>query len=158
MALIQCKECQKEVSDNAAACPACGNPIRVVKVKAPPTQYGCGTFLILLFIMGFIVKAYENYTHDPADDPPAKSARAQQIESQFSVLNGAHRNLQKTVKESLKDPDSYQHIETHWFDKGDYLTVVMQYRAKNSFGGYVVQTVTANCALNGVCSVPRSSP
>ena len=158
MALIHCPECQREISDNAMTCPGCGIPIRVPRTKAPPRQYGCGTFLILLLIMSFMLSVYEKYTHDPADDAPAKSPRTQRIESQFSIWNGAHRNLEKTVKAGLKDPDSYQHIETHWFDKGDYLTVVMQYRAKNSFGGYVVETATANCSLDGVCSLPSSSP
>lgn len=27
MALIKCSECGKEVSENAASCPNCGNPI-----------------------------------------------------------------------------------------------------------------------------------
>lgn len=28
MALIECEECGKEISDKAAACPECGNPVR----------------------------------------------------------------------------------------------------------------------------------
>lgn len=34
MALIKCSECGKEVSDKAAACPACGCPVEVVS-KVP---------------------------------------------------------------------------------------------------------------------------
>ena len=70
MALIQCMECQKEVSDNAAACPACGNPIKVVKVKPPPQQYGCGTFILLLFVMTGIIGILER--RQPEIPPIAK--------------------------------------------------------------------------------------
>ena len=35
MALIQCHECGKEISDSAAACPSCGAP-----VKAKPPKKG----------------------------------------------------------------------------------------------------------------------
>lgn len=33
MALINCSECEKQVSDKAAACPNCGNPIATVQPK-----------------------------------------------------------------------------------------------------------------------------
>ena len=36
MALVLCSECGKEVSDRAAACPHCGNPLPRGQPKAPP--------------------------------------------------------------------------------------------------------------------------
>ncbi len=36
MALIKCQECDKEISDQAEACPGCGHPIKPVKSE-PPT-------------------------------------------------------------------------------------------------------------------------
>lgn len=33
MSLIKCSECSKEVSENATACPYCGNPLKVAEVK-----------------------------------------------------------------------------------------------------------------------------
>ena len=57
MALRKCKECGKEISSKAGACPNCGAP-----VKKAPTQYGCGGCLgflligvLLLFIIGLFV-------------------------------------------------------------------------------------------------------
>ncbi len=38
MALVNCKECGKEVSDRAISCPNCGNPIKIdttIKVQFP---------------------------------------------------------------------------------------------------------------------------
>lgn len=51
----------------------------------------------------------------------------------------------------LKDPDSYEHIETRY----DATKAIIKFRAKNGFGGYDVQYFTfntnANCdVLNGV--------
>jgi len=33
MALIKCRECQKEISDRAVACPHCGTPVTLVQQK-----------------------------------------------------------------------------------------------------------------------------
>jgi len=33
MALIECHECGKEISDSAASCPSCGAPVRVKQHK-----------------------------------------------------------------------------------------------------------------------------
>jgi hypothetical protein len=79
--------------------------------------------------------------------------RAQIIEGQFNLRTGAHRELEKMVKAQLKDPDSYQHIESSYGGKGDHLNVVMKYRAKNGFGGYVVNSVVASCTLAGACTL-----
>lgn len=37
MALVRCKECEKQVSDQATACPHCGAPVRRVSEPPPPT-------------------------------------------------------------------------------------------------------------------------
>lgn len=36
MALIECPECRKEISENAHACPNCGNPISESNTKQQP--------------------------------------------------------------------------------------------------------------------------
>lgn len=36
MALIACPECTREISDKAATCPHCGNPMRPIASPAPP--------------------------------------------------------------------------------------------------------------------------
>lgn len=35
MALIMCRECEKEISDQASACPQCGCPVKRQKTAAP---------------------------------------------------------------------------------------------------------------------------
>ena len=55
MALIYCKECGKQISDQAAACPHCGCPLGDSKVApfAPNrSKYDWLTTLLLCFFLG----------------------------------------------------------------------------------------------------------
>lgn len=54
-----------------------------------------------------------------------------------------HGAVQYYLKyEYLKDPDSYQSIDWNTTQSGDKIYVRHRYRAKNSFGGYVVEEKT----------------
>jgi len=63
----------------------------------------------------------------------------------LSVWNGAHRGVVRRVKEQLKDPKSFQHISTHVtpINSAGEHSLSMRYRARNSFGGYVVGQASA---------------
>lgn len=76
-------------------------------------------------------------------------ARKAKIESQFSPFSGAHRGLERYIKQRLNDPDSYDHVETRYFDMGNYLKVFTTYRAKNGFGGLVKTITQAKVSLTG---------
>lgn len=65
------------------------------------------------------------------------------VKNQFSVWDGSHTVLVKMLKENLNDPKSFQHVETTCKDNGDHLIVKMTYRAKNAFGGLILQNITA---------------
>ena len=71
MALINCPECSKEISDKASSCPFCGCPVnsknkpQEVKVIAAPNKEGCflqtlnigcmiGAVVIIITILFFI--------------------------------------------------------------------------------------------------------
>ncbi|WP_353120956.1 tetratricopeptide repeat protein [Dysgonomonas capnocytophagoides] len=77
------------------------------------------------------------------------AARKERILKQFSSWDGSHRNLEKWLKNNMNDPKSFEHVETTYTDKGDYLLVYMKYRGKNSFGAKVLQTVIGTVDLNG---------
>jgi len=77
------------------------------------------------------------------------AARKERILKQFSSWDGSHNNLKKWVKNNMNDPKSFEHVETTYTDKGDYLLVYMKYRGKNSFGAKVLQTVIGTVDLNG---------
>jgi hypothetical protein len=62
MALIQCNECGKQVSDNASQCPNCGNQIQLQIQKQIVQQYeskkgggGCLKVIGWLILIGIII-------------------------------------------------------------------------------------------------------
>lgn len=57
-----------------------------------------------------------------------------------SAWDGSVRPVEKYLNEILKDPDSFEAIEWGpvWTKSGQEYRVRCKYRAKNSFGGYVV--------------------
>jgi DNA-directed RNA polymerase subunit RPC12/RpoP len=58
MALIKCAECGKEISDQAAACPNCGNPVgmRAVTIQRTHKRWKIG--IIIAVVLIFLGLAY----------------------------------------------------------------------------------------------------
>lgn len=79
----------------------------------------------------------------------AAAARMEKIKRQFSAWDGSHNNLERLIKKAMNDPDSYEHDETVYWDKGSYLIVKTTYRGKNAFGGVVRNFVKAKVSLDG---------
>jgi len=78
-----------------------------------------------------------------------RAERTELISRGFSAWDGSHIRLERAVKKSMNDPDSYEHAETRYFDRGDHLVVHTTFRGKNAFGGVVMQTVKAKVDLDG---------
>lgn len=56
----------------------------------------------------------------------------------FSAWDGRPVALVELIKKSMNDPNSFEHLETRFIDKGtDTITVLMDYTGKNAFGGRV---------------------
>jgi len=83
------------------------------------------------------------------DEKGRTEARKKLVEKQFSAWDGSHRNLTRVIKRLLNDPDSYKHVETVYWDRGDHLIVKTTFRGKNAFGGVVLNWVKAKVDLNG---------
>lgn len=60
MALIKCKECNKEISNKAEACPQCG-----AKVGRKPL--GCGTLLALIAFVIIMSSVWDSLTQDKSN-------------------------------------------------------------------------------------------
>lgn len=80
---------------------------------------------------------------------PKENPRKDLIASQFSVWDGSHRELVKLVKTAMNDPDSFEHVETNYWDQGETILIKMQFRGKNGFGGVVTQTATGMATIEG---------
>lgn len=78
----------------------------------------------------------------------AVAEREQQIRSQFD-WDGSHTRLVKLVKKSMHDADSYEHVETVYTDKGDYLVILTKFRGTNALGAKVLTHVLANVSIDG---------
>lgn len=71
----------------------------------------------------------------------------------LSKWDGAHRGIVDKLKETLREPDSFEHIETRITpvnDKGMH-GLMMRYRARNGFGGMNVGSLLAS-VKNSDCS------
>lgn len=75
--------------------------------------------------------------------------RTKKVEKGFSAWDGSHVQLTRLIKKNMNDPDSYDHAETTYIDKTDYLIVKTTYRGKNAFGGIVLGSITAKVSLEG---------
>ena len=77
------------------------------------------------------------------------TARKTQIEKQFSPWDGSHKQLERYIKTIMNDPDSYDHVETVYWDRGDFLIIKTTFRGNNAFGGKVINSIRAKVSLNG---------
>ncbi|QFK70380.1 hypothetical protein F7984_03545 [Pradoshia sp. D12] len=71
------------------------------------------------------------------------------IEKQFSSWDGSHKNVTKYIKSQMNDEDSYEHVETVYWDMKDHLVVRTTFRGNNAFGAKVKNSVKAKVSLEG---------
>ncbi|MEW6117320.1 MAG: hypothetical protein AB1553_10525 [Nitrospirota bacterium] len=102
--------------------------------------------LLAFFVLAALLGAMAGYAPSRGT---SEKFRKEKIERGFSAWDGSHRGLEKIIKESMNDPDSYKHEETVYWDKGDYLIVKTTFRGKNAFGGVVKNWVMAKADLDG---------
>lgn len=78
----------------------------------------------------------------------AKAERNKMIKSQFMPRSGEHINLAKVIKQSMKNPKSYEHVATSYEEFDTYLIVKTVYRGTNSFGGVVSESIKAKVEIS----------
>lgn len=79
----------------------------------------------------------------------AKAEHQKKLEAQFSGYDGSHYKFERMIKQAMNDPDSYDHVETKYIDKGSYIRVFCTFRGKNAFGGTVKNTKVADFTIDG---------
>lgn len=173
MALVKCKECGEGVSTKAKICPKCG--------AKPPKKTSLVTWTVLIMIL---LGVFGLMRQESNMSPEKKLERAERVEVEklaqaekesakakaqanldaerkrkgfhcLSSLTGIHRGVKRVVKENLRDPNSFDHIETKItpVDENEKHSLIMTYRAKNAFGGKAIGNAIAiinnsNCAAN----------
>jgi len=152
MALVSCPECKRMLSDAANYCPNCGfmflpelpqefadEKIALIKKAAEPTAVdgaiGIGCTVIVVVVLIFMCGGGRSCSGSGANS--SSSSREVVYNSGY---NGSVRQVKTWLKANAKDPGSLDFIE--WSpvvktDRGDFV-VRVKYRAKNSFGGFVI--------------------
>ena len=71
------------------------------------------------------------------------------IKKGFSSWDGSHIQLTKVIKDSMNDPNSFELVACNYFDMGDHIVVIEDFRVKNALGGMELGSVKAKCDLDG---------
>jgi len=150
----ECARCKSPVSENVLQCPNCGTVLsqpvtmstsnkairrELHKKRAAETAAMKSTIyggLALMIVAAFV---FGTSAWMKSADPP-KASPAKSLETVYnSAFDGSVRQVEQYLKRNLKDPDSLQAMEWSPVRKnGSGFVVSVRYRAKNSFGGYIV--------------------
>jgi hypothetical protein len=161
MALISCPECKKKISDSAENCPNCGfqltpEKIAEIKEKEQQTHKGCGIGCLSNIAIVFIIYLISSFLPSTSPNKNKTSTSTPHEIVYNSSWDGSVSQVKTWLKANLKDPRSLEFVEWSPVSKtndGGFM-VRVKYRAKNSFGGYVVENKVF--FLNSVGTVTKS--
>jgi len=149
---VKCKNCGGKIEGHPKKCPYCWvlDPV--------PNEAGTAGYIMIGMTLALVVIfAAAMMTDDPATKAEKNRVQAlaekqkekEQREKGYHCLrswDGANLEVVQHLKRQLKDPSSFEHIETVIMpmnDRGAH-DLVMSYRAKNSFGAYDQGAVVAS--------------
>ena len=145
----KCKFCKTKIPQDAKICLHCKKDVR-----SWFAQHWIISSFIWLFILWSIMQWYEDANKTTSVqsnlivEKTEDEIRIEKIEKQFSAWDGSHRSSEILITTNLKDPGSYEMIKTVYVDKWEYIIVQTKYRAKNSFGWYVIEYYKAKFDLD----------
>lgn len=79
----------------------------------------------------------------------ATNLKARQISKLFTGPDGTHLNLAIIIQAGLSNLDSFQHQQTTYVDKGEYLVVNMHYQAEGASGEAIDRFARAKVDFTG---------
>jgi len=128
-----------------------------MKRKTSVLTTGCGCvalFFLGIPLFGLFISAFQPTRPDQTARPthaarPAKVPARIYPEALFNAWDGSNERLVRYVQDRMNDPDSFEHAETIFFERGDYLFVTMKYRGKNGFGGVITNYINAKIYRSG---------
>jgi DNA-directed RNA polymerase subunit RPC12/RpoP len=145
MALIDCTECGKEISDRAASCPHCGGPVTkpVKPVKVVATTYSepkKSMALRNVILAGIALYAVHVIRNAPT--PPSETSTPSGSESD------AVTKCDFAAQHRVKNPSSFS-SEWLWDTKtsGNRLIIKRNFTAMNGFGANIDHYYTCEYGL-----------
>ena len=150
MALTQCPECKKNISENADSCPHCGNPVDKEKILAFKEKQKQTNKKIWIFV-AISVAFFSIVMLIPSGGSSSNKSTTSRETVTNSSLDASVYQVKSWLNSNLKDPDSIEYIEWSEVQKtgtGNY-KVRVKYRAKNSLGGYAVENKIFTLSSSG---------
>jgi len=148
---VNCPQCGKELPDSDTFCKDCGkwaSTLNLENTYKPSLilVFGGGfiVFLILLIFIAAITGNMKEHGSVSAKKTRKSEVRQPTEKKERDVVynsgwDASVYQVEDYLKQNLKDPESLECIEWSEVQKNDYgFMVRCKYRAKNSFGGYVV--------------------
>lgn len=135
MAMVNCKECGKEISSKAAACPHCG-------FKPEKDKAGCAQVLVVGFVAVLVAVVGLSMC---SPSTPTKVASPEE-ERQFKEEVGALAYL----RDRMKNPASFELVSAV---RTPGNTLCITYRGTNSFNAIVTQRYTVNNVVSSSSDV-----
>lgn len=157
MAIVKCPNCDKPVDTNIGTCFSCGTNVMPSGVRESQRNESndTGGALVQVIAACVVVGLFYLLFSWLSDDEPTKEDLAKQANERaedrrkgfhcLSGWDGSHTAVKSSIKEKMRDPSSFEHIETKITpidEKGNHV-LYMKYRAKNGFGGMNVATAKA---------------
>jgi zinc ribbon protein len=132
--LTKCRECGKEISDQATACPHCGAPQKIApatKKNASSTCLGCVLIVGLLILVGVFLSSGDKSTGGSStrfeDHPSSGSAHFSRAGGGFIFGTKAayEEALKLTVNGAAKThPEMIMALMSCWPQEGESVTVI----------------------------------
>lgn len=108
----------------------------------PNNKPSAGGIALLIFIALVVVCMVVGASHEPTEQ--------EKLEAGFSPWDGSHIEFTDYIKSTLRDPASYEHIETRYGKKGaDSVRIQTTFRAKNGFGGFNIMRAEGTAHVDG---------
>lgn len=133
MALINCKECGKEMSDTLKKCPHCGYINQDLKNETlEKIKTNKRLLITILVVIAIVIVEIVGYNKKVEQDRIQAEIQANTLTEDEKMIASVVKKLQS----SLKNPDSLQVFEII-YHKGDdeSATVIIDNSGQNGFGG-----------------------
>lgn len=156
MGLINCAECNKQISEKAGSCPNCGHPLAssdqpaaeqksTSKPEKKSAGIGCGGFLIAIFVILVILIAIGSGGSGGGSSTPKYAGPSESMAWQMT---------QDFVEKRLNSPSTAEFPRLHEINDGitktgNEYTINAYVDAQNGFGAQIRQRFTVSVRYDG---------